>query len=151
MKSIFTILVAVLFISIISCQKQSNLNEELSLEDLEATEGMEEAYEKAIIYNDSLIWCLENNSICEEEFLNYCDDIYHEQDGLYEFHHNNYSHNNMEDDHHHGAVSDHHHGNSMNDDSGEHNEEEGEENHGHSLENYTMMMDLRELHNSTYH
>lgn len=145
MKSIFSILVAILFISIISCQKQSTLNEELSVEDLESVEGMEEAFEKANIYNDSLIWCLENNTNCVQEFIDYCDDIYHEQDGLYESHHNNYSHNNIEDDHHHGAVSNHSHGDSM------HDEEEEEELHGHNLENFTMMIELRELHESIYH
>tara|TARA_B100000508_G_C11456100_1_gene276813 strand:- start:1662 stop:2072 length:411 start_codon:yes stop_codon:yes gene_type:complete len=129
---------------LISCQKESNLNRELSEADKVALEGMEEGYETAKLYNDSLVWCNNISNNCSKNFKAYCDSIYHEFDDSYEMHHDNYSHNNLEDDHHHSAISEHKHGND------EHGDGEDDDQHGHNIESHYKMEDLRKMH-KTYH
>lgn len=139
---IFASLLSIGFIT--SCHKESDLFTELSAEDELATEGMEEAFETAKLYNDSLIWCDDPNHNCTQTFIDYCDSIFHHHDNEYDTHHNNYSHNNVDDDHHHSAVSQHHHGKI------EHHGEDDDEHHGHNQESHNEMNELRE-HHKPYH
>jgi hypothetical protein len=125
---------------IVGCQKESELFEELSIEDKLAAEGMEESFEIAKLYNDSLIWCNDTNQTCTQIFIDYCDSIYHSHDEQYNINHDVYSHNNVDDDHHHSAVSQHHHG------AIEHHEEDEGEHHGHNQESHNEMNELREYH-----
>jgi hypothetical protein len=141
MKNIMVLLFGLLVI--VSCQKESNLNKELSDSDKLVIEYMEEDYKIAKLYNDSLIWCNDTSNNCASSFTEYCDSIFHVFDDLYEMHHNNYSHNNMEDDHHHSSMSEHHLENQV-------REEGNEEHQGHTLESYIMMTILRENH-KPYH
>ena len=124
----------------LSCQK--NNFTELSAEDALASEEMEKAYNTAKVYNDSLIWCAENNPDCSDEFIAYCDSIVDSNEEQYDFHHGNYSHNNDEDDHdHHGNSNEGHEG--MMDG---HNP-----NHAiHNLESHEAMEDLMQNH-TEYH
>lgn len=140
MKHLMVLLFGLLVM--VSCEKEGNLNKELSDSDKLAIEGMEEGYEIAKLYNDSLIWCSDTSNNCAPSFKEYCDSIYHVFDNLYEMHHNNYSHNNLEDDHHHSSMSEHHHGNEV------HEEANGV--HGHTTESYNLMMLIRESH-KPYH
>lgn len=123
-----------------SCQK-SNSFQELSPEDILAAEEMEKAYETAKVYNDSLIWCVENNLDCNDEFIAYCDSIVDFNAEQYDFHHGNYSHNNDEDDHdHHGNSNEFHDGMMGHDD----------DHAVHNLESHETMEDLMQNH-SDYH
>jgi len=143
MKTIVSIIAIVAMVGILSCQKESDLIAELSPADELASEGMEEAYEAAKLYNDSLVWCDDTNHQCTAMFIDYCDSLFHAHDSSYNDHHANYSHNNVDDDHHHNANSQHHHGQV------EHGEDE-EEHHGHNQESHQAMIMLRDFH-GLYH
>jgi hypothetical protein len=122
-----------------SCEK-NNFNE-LSSEDAFAAEEMEKAYNTAKVYNDSLIWCEENNPQCSDEFIAYCDSIVDSNGDQYDFHHGNYSHGNDEDDHdHHGNSNEQHDGMMGH-----------TPNHSiHNLESHEAMEDLMQNHDE-YH
>jgi hypothetical protein len=145
MKTVYSIFVFISIFAMVSCDKESDLNQELSAADKVAAEGMEEAYESTRVYNDSLVWCDNSGSTCSLEFVNYCDSLYHNFDEEYNYHHNNYSHNNVGDDHHHSAMSMHNHG--SNNQHGEGGEEGG---HGHSIHGHNEMTELHALHQG-YH
>jgi len=142
MKTTMLAIAAALLLSY-GCQDETDLFTEHSEADEIATEAMEEAFEGATLYNDSLVHCSETGN-CSDAFIQYCDSLFHEFDEEYDHNHEAYSHNNSSDDHHHGATSEHHHGKI------EHHEDEGEEHHGHSIESETEMQHLRELHKN-YH
>ena len=143
MKYFIIGLTLILALGVVGCQEDSDLAKELSPEDELAAEGMEEAFETAELYNDSLIWC-DTTLSCTPLFINYCDGIFHHHDELFDFHHDNYSHNNVDDDHHHGPVSQHHHGDMV------HHDDGGGGHHGHSIHNHEEMNELKEDH-KPYH
>lgn len=142
-NSILLILAAIVVLS--SCNKESDLADALSAEDEVATEGMEAAYGEAKLYNDSLIWCVDTNLACTNDFTAYCDSIFHASDSLYMMHHEDYSHNNMSDDHHHSNVNGHEHG--MVED---HEEDPDGDHYEHSIETLEQMQQLRADH-TAYH
>lgn len=144
MKRIYLLLSASLLSGIMSCNKESDLFDELSTEDELAIEGMEEAYATAKTYNDSLVWCSDTSNNCHHIFKAYCDSIFHSNDETYAMHHNNYSHNNMDDDHHHSMMNEHHHGNT------EHHNDSVDEHHVHNQNSHNEMNELRE-HHIRYH
>jgi hypothetical protein len=145
-----------------ACSKESDLFEVMLHEDEEALAGMHEAYENALAFNDSLIYCQENAADCTPGLLTHYDEMFHSFDEMYTLYHNNYSHNNLTDDHHHSATSPHNHGTMHHSEEGEHHEEEGEhheeeseheeDSHGyvHNIQTFLEMQALREKH-QLYH
>ena len=145
MKSI-TMIFFLSLIFLIACNKDEFF--EIQPEsDHEALEGMEETYEKALTYNDSLMFCSIDPNICDEETMSHYDDLFHEFDDMFDIHHGEYSHNNVADDHHHEGDHNVRHGwISHHDDGGHHGGEEEEHHYEHNLETLEMMMELREMH-----
>lgn len=111
--------------------------------DLIALEGMEEAYERALLFNDSLITCSNESMDCDLATITHYDELFHQFEEMFNTHHSNYSHNNIEDDHHHELNRNIRHGSMMN-----HDEDEDEDEHGyeHNMETFERMMDLIALH-----
>ena len=104
--------------------------------DILALEGLHEAYDKALTYNDSLQLCDATPGSCDSMQMAYFEEMFHHFDSLYDFHHDNYSHNNIGDDHHHVGNNDFMDHNGMMDD---------HEDYVHTNENHDYM------HNSETH
>ncbi len=153
MKSKYFILVFSLSF-LFACNKDNDLFEIMQESDLAALEGMDEAYDNALVYNDSLQLCFDDPISCDSVTVAHFDGYFHQFDDMFNLHHENYSHNYIDDDHHHEGGHNVRHG-SM----GEHQEEdehgeeeEGEEEHEyeHNLETLEMMMELREMHEAIH-
>lgn len=145
-----------------ACNKEDDLFEIMPVNDLIALEEMGEAFEHALLYNDSLTLCSTEAMSCDPSTIAHYDELFHQFDEMFNLHHENFSHNNIGDDHHHEAGNTIRHGWMMNDhEEGEHHEEEddddehGEEDeHGnedehhyeHNLNTYHLMKELREHH-----
>lgn len=139
---VFILSISILF----TCQKDSDLIKVMPETDLLALEGMNEAYESALRYNDSLQLCYDDPITYDSVRMTHCDAFYHQFDEKFNFHHGNYSHNNSCDDHHHEGGNITHHNGMMN---SAHN---GEHNHTyqHNMESWELMLQLREMHKSVH-
>lgn len=139
MKSIYILLSLGVFL-FLACNKEDGLFTTTPQSDLLALDGMNDAYETALRYNDSLWICSSVPITCDSSTMFHYDDQFHHFDGMFDYHHNNYSHNNKSDDHHHEGD----HGWMMHHEEEHHNEEE----HGyeHSSESLELMMNLIEMH-----
>ena len=113
--------------------------------DILALEGLHGAYDNAVVYNDSLMFCAENAGICDTAIMARYDEMFHQFDSLYNFHHDNYSHNNVGDDHHHGNNNEmgHHH---MMDDHEDYIHSAGDHGYMHNSETHELMEELRRMH-----
>lgn len=145
MKSIYLIFPVAIFL-LFACNEENNLFEVTPESDLIALEGMEEAYERASIYNDSLLICFNESMDCDLATQMHYDELFHQFEGQFDAHHANYSHNNLEDDHHHEGGQNIRHGSMMNDHGIGGDENEDGHGYEHDVETLEMMMDLRELH-----
>jgi len=123
---------------LLACNKDNDLFDIMSTSDLAALEGMDEAYDNALLYNDSLQLCSDEPTSCDSVTIAHYDEFFHQFDEMFNFHHGNYSHNNICDDHHHEGVNNVHHNGMM----GHDNEHEYE----HNMESLELMMELREIH-----
>jgi hypothetical protein len=117
--------------------------EAISESDQIALEGMKESYEAALLYNDSLTMCSIETFSCDSATISHFDDMFHQQDEFFEFHHGNFSHNNDGDDHHHPNGQTVWHDGMMGHDQHSDDEHHGYEHNSETLEN---MNHLRELH-----
>lgn len=124
----------------VSCQKDQAPNVEISSTDVTAIDGMEKSYTSALQYNDSIFNCMDFDPLCENEYLEYCDNMFHQYADEFENHHNNYSHANSGDDEHHNNMNHNDHGNGM----------MGNQNYGNCNESMNQMDSLLVHHNS-YH
>ncbi len=124
-----------------ACNKEDGLFKVMPETDLIALEGMGEAYENALLYNDSLLICTTGQMNCDEATISHYDELFHQFDEMFDSHHADYSHNNVGDDHHHEDGHSIRHGSMMHHDDG--GEEHGYE---HNMETTELMMDLREMH-----
>lgn len=84
--------------------------DKLSKADQEALAGMESAYNNAKAFNDSIVYCSGAGQPCSQEYVEYCDSIFHHYESLWNQHHENYSHDNPHDDHHHDGHGMHQNG-----------------------------------------
>ncbi|KAA3638946.1 MAG: hypothetical protein DWQ02_04420 [Bacteroidetes bacterium] len=119
-----------------SCNKDLD---SLSEADLIALEGMQEAYEKALEYNELLVQCEDPSMGCDSLTIAQYDELYHEFDSMFDFHHENYSHENGFDDHRHegGSMI------NMNNNCCDHMDEHG---YDHNMETNEWMEELRLMH-----
>jgi len=147
MKSKYIILVFGILL-LFACKNEEDHTEELSESDLIALEGMEENYEAALRYNDSLAFCMNGTLDCDSSTMLHYDEMFHQFDDMFNFHHENFSHNNDDDDHHHDDGQTVWHGNMMGH-GGDPHEDDG---HGyeHNNETFEEMMHLRELHDEIH-
>ena len=139
MKSKYLILVFGTLL-LFACNMEDDTHVELTEADLIALDGMEEAFESAVLYNDSLHFCSTEPLSCDSTTMLHYDALFHQFDEMFIHHHDNYSHNNNDDDHHHEAGNMIHHGGMTHHDDDEHDEYE------HNDETYDMMRELREMH-----
>ena len=140
MKAVKIILVAIIGLSIVlySCNNDEMRNE-LSQEDLEALNGLREAYTGAFDANTALKGAVEQN---DNDGIHYHDSVFHHYEGLFEEHHSKYSHANAHDDHHHDEEGMHMGSNAMN----MHKSEDG-----HHDEDHDLMNDLMTDHETIEH
>lgn len=148
MKTNNWIIVSALVFAFVGCDQVSDLREELSAEDEEALGEMEHAFEGALAYHDSLVWCTDTSQTCVDSIADHYEDEFHEHMEEWEEFHSQYSHLNVDDDHHHGAEVQHHHGNGGHEEEDSHEEEEDE--HGHGIESHLQFNELI-LEHSPYH
>ena len=146
MNSKYIILVLSVLL-IFSCTDKEDHVDVLSESDEVALEGMGESYEAAFRYNDSLAMCINEPLSCDSATMTHYDEIFHQFDEMFKFHHENFSHNNIDDDHHHPNGQTVWHGNMMG-----HEENPDEEHHEyeHNNESFERMMHLRELHDEIH-
>lgn len=85
------VMLPIVILAFYSCMK--NRSFVLSTADQAAFDGMNDAYELAYAYNDSL------KSSSDSTFIEYCDDMFHEHETNYNHHHGNYNHNEGHSDH----------------------------------------------------
>lgn len=97
MKTIHTILVLLVAATFVACE--TDTNNVLTSEDLEALQAMETAYVNADLYNDSLIFYVNRTGITNDANCQFYDSGYHHHDSLFEVSHKRYSHKNSGDDH----------------------------------------------------
>ena len=145
MKSIYLILVFGIFL-FFACNKDEDLFEIMPESDLIALEGMAEAYEHALLYNDSLMICASGTMSCDSATMIHYDEMFHQFDEMFDDHHQNYSHNNVSDDHHHEGNHNIRHGSMMNAPHGN----EDEHGYEHNMNNFEEMMYLRERHDEIH-
>lgn len=146
MKLKYLILVfGILFI--FSCMDDEDHLDVMSESDLVALEEMGESYEAALRYNDSLTICTNEPSSCDSTTMFHYDDMFHQFDDMFNFHHENFSHNNVDDDHHHPDGQTVWHGNMMGHDD---NSNDGHGEYEHNNESFEEMMHLRELHDEIH-
>ncbi|MCB9326435.1 MAG: hypothetical protein H6571_22040 [Lewinellaceae bacterium] len=121
---------------LMACNKNKD---SLSEADLIALESMEEAYEKAVQYNESLVLCSDVATACDSITIAQYDELYHQFDSMFDYHHENYSHGNDFDDHRHegGSMI------NMNNNCCDHGDEHG---YDHNTETNEWMEELRLLH-----
>lgn len=147
MKSRYVIFLLGLFV-MVACNKEDDLFGIMPESDLIALEEMGEAYENALLYNDSLQLCSTEHMGCDSTTMFHYDELFHQFEEMFDIHHDAYSHNNVGDDHHHEGGHNIRHGGMMNHngDSG-HNDDDGhDEEYEHNMETLELMMDLREIH-----
>ena len=157
-----TILVSVFSIFLLfACNKEDDLFTVLPESDLVALQGMEDAYDNALMYNDSMLLCTDQPT-CNDAMMMHYDEMFHQFDEMFDMHHGNYSHDNMDDDHHHEGGQNVWHGDMMNghDNHGQDNHGQGNNGHDdndgdghgyeHNMETFQMMMDLREMHKQVH-
>lgn len=154
MKSTYLILALSIFI-LFACNKDDDLFKIMPESDLLALEEMGEAYEHALLYNDSLMLCATEPMSCDSATMFHYDDFFHQFDQMFDLHHGNYSHHNEADDHHHDGNDNIWHGNMMeHHGEGEHHgDEHGDDEHedyGHNRETFELMMHLREMHDEVH-
>ncbi len=127
-----------------ACNKEDDQFKVISEDDIIALKGMDEAFQAASLYNDSLSMCVNDPIGCDSMTMFYYDEQFHQNDDLFEMHHENYSHNNVGDDHYHDGTNNIQNGGMM------HNENDGHNNEDHQFEHNQetlgLMMDLREMH-----
>jgi len=134
MKTIAAVLIVFLSIGLIACD--TNMEDPLSLDDIAALAGMEAAFTKAKIYNDSLQAYVDNTGVNNDAFCHHYDSVFHHNDSLYGVHHKRYSHQNNGDDH---AANDWHMGSGwMNGMGNMHGGMQGSGQHGYNSNNCTM-------------
>jgi hypothetical protein len=159
MKATYLVFALGIFI-LFACNKDDDLFKIMPESDLIALEGMDEAYEEALHYNDSLMLCVSEPLNCDSATMYHYDELFHQFDEMFDLHHGNYSHHNEADDHHHDGGANIWHGNMMgHHNEGGHNEDEGGDEHGdedeheeyrHNRETFELMMHLRELHDEIH-
>ncbi len=135
-----------------ACNKADDLFDIMPENDLIALEGMDEAYDNALIYNDSLLLCGTDPTTCDAAAIAHFDELFHQFDAMFDDHHENYTHNNMDDDHHHEGGHNVRHGWMMDEHHGEEDEhgDEGDHEYEHNMETLEMMMELREMHEGVH-
>lgn len=118
-----------LIVFIMGCHKDDF--DSLSQTDQEVLVGMIEAYDNAQNYNDSLIFCAGSDHPCSEDYIKYCDSLFHYHENLWYHHHDHYSHDTPHADHYHDGHGMHHHGhcNSHDDSEGHHESQHQEMEH----------------------
>lgn len=129
-----------------TCNKDNDQVEAMSESDIIALNGMDGAYQSALLYNDSLQLCTEDPISCDSTKILHYDEFYHQFDGMFNFHHDNYSHNSSCDDHHHEGGNNIHHNGMMN---LNHNDEHEHE-YEHNMNSLQIMMELREMHHGVH-
>lgn len=82
----------------------------LSQEDLVSLEGMQSAFNLALLYNDSLDNVAPDMAENMDSVLHYYDQQFHVNDSLFNHFNDLYSHQNLQDDHHHDEHGLHTHG-----------------------------------------
>jgi hypothetical protein len=132
---------------IFACNKEDDHFDLMPESDVLALEGMSDAYEASLRYNDSLTICTNEPSGCDSTTLFHYDDMFHQFDDQFNFHHNAYSHNNENDDHHHKSGQSVWHGNMMGH-GNSHNDDHGD--YDHNNETLEDMVHLRELHDDIH-
>ena len=145
MKSKYLILAFGIFL-FLACNKEDDLFDVMPETDLISLEGMDEAYESALLNNDLFLACTTEPMNCDSITMFHYDDLFHQFEEMFDFHHGNYSHNNVADDHHHEGDHNIRHGWMMNHDDGEEHTEEEEHGYDHNMETLELMMELREMH-----
>lgn len=145
MKSTHLIFGLIIFF-LFACTPKNHLFEEMPEGDLIALEGMETAYENALVYNDSLKYCSTGQINCDTDSQFFYDDLFHQYDEMFSLHHNNYSHNNTDDDHHHEQGHNILHGWMMNG----HHRDETEHGYEHDISSFEIMTELRESHEQVH-
>ncbi len=135
-----------------ACNKDNDLFDVMPESDIAALEGMDEAYDNELIYNDSLQLCSDEPTSCDDATVAYFDELFHQFDDLFDQHHENYSHNNMGDDHYHEGGHNVRHGSMMGDDDHGDDDDDDDDDHGyeHNMETLEMMTQLREIHESIH-
>lgn len=120
---IYSILI---IIAVAGCTKDDY--DKLSAADQEAFEGMEQASNKAQLYNDSLVYCDETSAPCSQAYIEHYDSMLHYYVNQWNYYHNNYNHDNGHCDHYHDGSGMHHHGHHNN-----HNNDEGHYEYHHEM------------------
>lgn len=140
MKTVKLILVAIIGLSIVlySCDNDE-MNNELSQEDLEALNGLRDAYAGAFDANTALKGAVEQN---DPDGMHFHDSVFHHFGNLFGEHHANYTHANQHDDHHHDEEGMHMGSNAMN----MHSNEDG-----HHGDDHELMDDLMSDHEAIQH
>lgn len=146
MKSTY-LLIAFGILLIFACNMEDDHFEITPESDLAALEGMDQAYDRALAYNDSLIVCDSEPNSCDSTSMRHYDEMFHQFDEMFNEHHGNYSHNNVDDDHHHQEGRNVRHGDMMN-----HDDDHGDESHEyeHNMETFEEMIHLREIHEDVH-
>ena len=134
-------------ILISACNMQDDHFEIMPESDKVALEGMSEAFEGALHYNDSLTICSNEPSSCDSTAMFHYDDMFHQFDEGFNSHHDEYSHNNEDDDHHHNSGQSVWHGNMMGH-GDSHSDDHGD--YEHNDETLEEMMHLRDLHDGVH-
>lgn len=152
MKSKYLMFIFLGFLVVFACNKEDDLFDMLSESDHEALEGMEEAFEAATRYNDSLTICINDFTSCDSVRMWHYDDMFHQFDEMFDHHHGEYSHNNHDDDHHHNDGHTIWHGGMMghgdgHDDGGS---DDDEHEYEHNNETFEAMRHLREMHDEIH-
>ena len=93
--------------------------------DQRAFSDMEESFQSARVYNDSLAYCGNMDSLCAPEYVQYCDSMFHHYANEWNRHHNNYSHDRLNSDHHHNGNIMPHQGHHNRNNDGHHNTHHG--------------------------
>ena len=145
MRSKYLMFIFLGILVIFACNKDDDHFDEMSESDLIALEGMSEAYEAALRYNDSLTICTNDPLGCDSTTMFHYDDMFHQFDDQFNIHHNEYSHNNEDDDHHHSNGQSVWHGNMMG-----HGDNESHSGYEHNNETFEDMRHLRELHDDIH-
>jgi len=97
--------ILLIMVLIYGCQKHDDMEVINQDQNLSSLDGMIIANESAKIYNDSITWGLNPQNSSQNEFLIYCDSLFHQYDNEYEMYHNNYGHMNSNNNHHHNNNS----------------------------------------------
>ena len=143
---IFHLIFILVVLVITACNNEDDLFKVMPESDILALEGLHEAYDNAVAYNDSLMLCDENPGSCDSSLMIYFDEMFHHFDSLYNFHHGNYSHNNVGDDHHHvgdNGIMDH---TGMIDDHEDYVHGIGDHGYMHNSETHELMEELQGMH-----